>query len=346
MFLKRVACLSVFFCLLLYDAFGQEDSVRIKYVKDFPDYFFLGPVLQRRHLSFDIASIRDPNKKLTFKPNTSYSAGVSLNIFETGVEASFSIPINVKNQERYGTSSARDFQINSISKRWLLDAYWQKYSGFYFSNPNLVLPANQPYPHRDDLQTRNFGLTFTYLFNGDKFSMRSAYTFTERQLVSKGTFMFSYILSSFNLHGDSALIKQSERANFGAGSSAYDMRFTSLGIGPGYSYNLVHKSFFLNLTFVLGPAHYWVRYTEENGREKNDIRISTFQSGRIAVGYNGDRFFGGLSFASQTRSLRFEQVSFSNEISTFRLMLGYRIKETGILKQRVADYSPVKKKKK
>jgi len=95
----------------------------------------------------------------------------------------------------------------------------------------------------------------------------------------------------------------------------------------------VHKSFFLNLTLVVGPAHYWIRYTEENGPERNDIRISTFQSARLAVGYNGDLFFGGLSVASQNpqfalRAGKFFQI----KISTFRLMLGYRFKETGILK--------------
>src|SRR6188472_1725408 len=96
MFLKRFAGFLILCCFVQVDGFGQEDSVRHKYVKNFPDYFFLGPVLKRRHLSFDISSIRDPKKGLTFKPNSSYSAGVSLNIFETGIEASLSIPINVK----------------------------------------------------------------------------------------------------------------------------------------------------------------------------------------------------------------------------------------------------------
>lgn len=173
--------------------------------------------------------------------------------------------------------------------------------------------------------------------------MRSAYTFTERQRSSRGSFLFSYIISSFNLEGDSALIKQSERAGFGSGSAAYSMKFTSLGIGPGYSYNLVYQNFFLNLTLILGPAHYWIRYTEEAGPVRYDIRISTFQSSRIGVGYNGDRFFGGISYTSQTRNLRFEQVSFSNEITTFRLMIGYRFKEMGILKERAIDFAPVKK---
>ena len=344
MFLRRSILFILFLCSFSREGHAQEDSVRNKYIKDFPDYFFLGPVLKKRNMSYDISSIRDPTKSLTFKPNTSYSLGLSLNIFEIGLEASLSVPINVKNQERFGTSSARDFRINTISKRWMLEAYHQKYSGFYFSNPNLVLPADQPYPHRDDLQTRNFGLSFSYIFNANKFSMRSAYTFTEHQRSSRGSFLFSYIISSFELEGDSALIKQSERATFGAGSAAYSMKFTSLGVGPGYSYNLVHKNFFLNLTLILGPAHYWIRYAEEGGPVRYDIRISTFQSARIGVGYNGDRFFGGISYSSQTRNLRFEQVSFSNEITTFRLMVGYRFKEIGILKERARDFAPIKQK--
>ena len=344
MFLRRSILFILLLCSFYREGLAQEDSVRSKYVKDFPDFFFLGPVLKKRNMSYDISSIRDPAKSLTFKPNTSYSIGLSLNIFEIGLEASLSVPINVKNQERFGTSTASDFRINTISKRWMLEAYHQKYSGFYFSNPNLVLPANQPYPHRDDLQTRNFGLAFSYIFNADKFSMRSAYTFTERQRSSRGSFLFSYIISSFDLEGDSALIKQSERATFGAGSAAYSMKFTSLGVGPGYSYNLVHKNFFLNLTLIIGPAHYWIRYAEEDGPILYDIRISTFQSARIGVGYNGDHFFGGISYSSQTRNLRFEQVSFSNEITTFRLMVGYRFKEIGILKERARDFAPIKRK--
>ncbi len=341
MILKRSTILILAFCSFCQKGFGQSDSVRNKYVEHFSDYFFLGPVLKKRNMFFDISSIQDPTKSLTFKPNTSYTFGVSLNIFEVGLEASLSVPINVKNQQRFGTSTAGDFRINSISKKWMLDAYHQKYSGFYFSNPNLVLPADQPYPHRDDLQTRNLGVGFSYIFNDDQFSMRSAYTFTERQRISRGSFIMSSIISSFDLIGDSALIKQSERTNFGAGSSAYQMRFTSLGIGPGYSYNLVYRNFFLNLTLIVGPAHYWVRYKQESEPVRYDIRISTFQSVRVGIGYNGDRFFGGISYVSQTRSLRFEQVSFSNEVTTFRLMIGYRFKEIGILKKRVRDYAPV-----
>lgn len=320
---------------------AQVDSVG-PYVKDFPDHFFAGVVLQKRNLSFDVISLRNKDAKITFKPNNRYSLGASLNIFEIGVEVSYSVPLDTRSEARYGTSTVSDLQVNAINKTWMLDAFHQKYSGFYFSSPNVKIPDNQPYPHRDDLYTRNMGVSFSYIFNGNKFSMRSAYTFTERQVRSQGSFLFSYILSSFNLHADSSLVSQDKWKSFGSGSASRELRFTSLGIGPGYSYNFVYKSFFVNLTLSVGPAHYWIQYNEEGGPVHYDIRISTFSAARVGVGFNGDRFFGGVGMSTQSRDVNFEDINFKNSISTFRFMLGYRFREFGILKERAMDYSPIR----
>lgn len=328
--------------LISWPVSAQTDSARNQYVKNFPDYFFAGIVMQKRDLTFDVISLRDKNNKLTFRPNNSYSLGASLNIFEVGVTVSYSVPLDTKSQARFGTSTVSDLQVNAINKMWMLDAFHQKYTGFYFSSPGIDIPDNQPYPHRGDLVTRNLGVSFSYIFNGKKFSMRSAYTFTERQTRSQGSFLLSQILSSFNLHADSALVSDSKRQTFGNGSASREVRFTSLGIGPGYSYNFVYKSFFINLTLVVGPAHYWIQYTEENTPVKNDIRISTFTAARVGLGYNGDRFFGGIGFSSQSRDVNFEEINFKNSISTFRFMLGYRFKEFGILKKRAMDYAPIR----
>jgi len=339
----RWIVLACIFHLSVAVAGQDQDSVRSQHVKKFSDYFFAGMVLKKRDFTFELTSQSDKNARFSFKPNNAYSVGLFLNIFEVGVEASLSVPIDVKNQQRYGTSTSTDLQVNAISKSWILDAFHQRYSGFYFTSPNLVVPDNQPYPHRDDLETRNVGLSFSYIFNANKFSLRSAYTFTEKQRMSRGSFLFSYILSSFDLHADSALVEKASLASFGQGSNSNDLRFTSLGIGPGYSYNFVVKNFFLNLTLSAGPAHYWIRYTDENGNIFYDIRINGFTVGRVGIGYNGDRFFGGLSYSSQSRDVKFEEVIFNNSIGTFRLMLGYRFKEKGILQKRAIDYSPLPK---
>jgi len=204
-----------------------------------------------------------------------------------------------------------------------------------------MVPRGQPYPQRADLVTRNFGMSFTYIFNHEEFSLRAPYLFSERQKVGKGSFLFSYVLSSFTMQADSALIPSSQWGAWGAGAAVNDLRFTSLGLAPGYSYTFVMQKFFLNLTMALGPAHYWVRYKEELSQSQNDIRIDFYSLGRVGVGYNGDRFFSGLSFSTQSRNVTYQQTTFQNTMGSVRIVAGYRFKEKGFLKKKAIDFIPV-----
>lgn len=283
-----------------------------------------------------------PSETYFFRPNTSYSTGVTLDIFGVGLEATFSIPINIKNQERYGTSNVVDLVASGQGNQWTADAYLQKYSGFYVNTPGVLIKLNQTYQHRSDLKADNLGVSFTYIFNPNKFSLRSAYSFTEQQRSSAGSFLFSYVLSSFNLSADSALIPSSQWKQVGEGSAAKNIKFTSLGIAPGYSYNYIHNKYFINTTLAIGPAHYWIRYQFTDGIDRYDIRINLYTALRIGVGYNGERFFSGISYSTQGRSVRFEQINFKNSIETFRFVVGYRFVEKGILKKTPKDIIPKK----
>lgn len=333
----------LFSLLILPTGVYGQDSIRNTHIKHFSDHFFVWPVIKKRELSFQVASVLDKKKEFSFKPNNSYSFGLGINIFEINLEASFSIPVDIKSQERFGISEVRDFQAVALGKKWLADVYTQKYQGFYFSNSDQVVPPNQPFPQRADLATRNFGFSFAYIFNNQKFSLRSAYTFAERQKASRGSFLLSYVVSSFNFSSDSALVSKDKREVYGAGSSTEDARFTSLGLAPGYSYNFVVDKFFLNTTIVLGPAHYWVRYNSQEGIVRNDISINFYSAVRLGLGYNGDRFFAGINIAAQGRNVRIEQIDIKNTISTVRLVAGFRFPEKGFLKKRAVDYLPGRK---
>jgi Domain of unknown function (DUF4421) len=321
------------FCFVLTPCIAQEkDSVARPYIKTFNDYFYIGPVIKQRDLRFTMNSKSDEIGRLSFKPNNSYSIGVSMNVFDLGLEASLSIPLDIKSINRYGESTVRDFQLSAISKSFLADVYWQKYSGFYYSHGSLKLSSNESFPQRSDIDTHNFGASFAYVFNHSKFSMRSAYTFLDQQLRSKGSPLLGFIVSSFNINGDSSLISRGLRPNNPA-ANVYAVSFSSLGLAPGYSYNLVVKNFFLNGTLIFGPAHYWIKYHLEEGETHDDIEINTYSSIRIGFGYNGNRLFSGISFSSQSRNVTFQQIEFTNSINTFRFVFGYRFRESGILRK-------------
>jgi hypothetical protein len=315
----------------------DKDSVRRYYIKQFPRYFFLYPVLKQRSLNFELAKT-DGSSVLTFKPNNAYSLGLGLYVFEVGLELAFAIPLNEQSIQRYGESVTRDIHVNLLSKRWGVDAFFQRYSGFYLVDKEHEPLATEPFPQRADIGTRNFGATGHYIFNNQKFSFRAAYNFSERQLLSRGSFLLFAAVNTFRVSADSSIVSENRRVAFGPDVQFTRLRYTTFSIAPGYTYSLTYHNFFLNTTLTWGPAHHWVQYNlEASSSERYDIAINSFLGARVAIGYNGYRIFGGISFISQGSAIRFEDVSFSNNNSSFKVLVGYRFREVGILKKRLPE---------
>jgi hypothetical protein len=321
---------------------SEKDSIRAHYIEQFHQYFFVYPVLKQRSLNFQLESERNGGRSLAFKPNNSYNLGLGLYLFELGFEVAFAIPLDEKSVSRYGASNARDFQLNILSKSWGLDVYYQKYSGFYITDSQTEVPNDSPYPQRSDIVSRNIGMTGVYLFNNKKFSFRSAYNFAERQLYSKGSLLANLSVSSFRLEADSSIVNTDQQVSFGEGTSFRELRYTTLSIAPGYTYSIVYNNFFINGSLAFGPAHHWIRFKRDGESYEFDNKINSFAAARIAVGYNGERIFGGVSFVSQGSNVKFEDVRFSNNNGSFKILVGYRFREFGILKRRVWDLVPFK----
>ena len=319
---------------------NENDSTRHDFIESYSRYFFFGPLIKKNNLEFDIISANDVKKSYTFKANHTYSLGFNVNLFDVNLGIVFAVPLNTKSEQLFGSSDVSDLQLIAISRRWFADVYFQRYNGFYVQSPDVVIPNGQPFPQRPDLVTQNLGMSFAYIFNHQKFSLRAPYIFSERQKVSKGSFFLSYVLSSFTMAADSALIPASKWIEWGDGASVNEVRFTSLGLAPGYSHTFVVKKFFLNMTLALGPAHYWVRYSAATNPAQNDIRIDFYSLGRVGMGYNGERFYSGISVTAQSRSLTYERTTFQNSISTVRLVAGFRFLEHGFLKRKATDLIP------
>src|SRR5690606_5740256 len=214
---------------------------------------------------------------------------------------------------------------------WGADLFVQRYTGFYSNNGKS---AFQPYVVRPDMTARNVGITGMYVFQPDRYSLRSAFTFSERQLVSGGSLMLSGTLNGFKVAGDSALIEPRDGEE---GSTFRKLKYTTLSLAPGYAYTFVRGHFFASGVLTAGPAHNWVYHLDEDGRALHDIRFDVFASVRVGAGYSTDTFFAGFNFSQQSRTVRFDDLRFTNNSSTFRLLMGFRFREFGILKKSAAD---------
>ena len=317
---------------------AQVDSLRAFYIQEYPDHFFVWPVLKHRSLTFDVSKKDDDSQTVSFKPNNTASLGFGVYLFEVVCELTFAIPVNERQEQIFGASKARDLQLNILTKSWGVDVYHQKYSGFYrddMQSPGIINGQS-----RSDITSRNYGVSGLYAFNNKKFSLRSSYNYAERQLKSKGSFILYGTINSFKTDADSALLTQTSRASLSESSGVEDLKCTTLSVAPGYSYNFVVKKFFANATLTVGPAHHWVYYKLENGEKHYDVSFNATTGLRVALGYSSDRFFGGLNFVLQSRTVTFEDVRFESATSTFKLLVGYRFKEKGILKKKAWEFLP------
>jgi hypothetical protein len=258
-------------------------------------------------------------------------------LFEVGFELTFAMPLDQKKKYLYGESNAQDLQANVLGKRWGSDLFISDYRGFYKDDGSHQPLPGMPFPLRPDIHTHNVGVNGIYIFHPNRFSLRSAFNYAERQKKSGGSFLLSGTFNSNRITSDSSILTQKYIAAFGDVVDIHRLGSTTLSFAPGYAYNLVVKSFFVNATLAIGPAVNWIDYTLTNGMEFSKTRMSSFVDIRMAVGYNGPRFFSGVTLVSQSRNIKFETATFTSSSMTFKIVAGYRFREFGLLKRKATD---------
>jgi len=310
-------------------AFAQEhDTLSHTLIKSYSDYFLVWPVLKQRSLNF---SVRDPasNRPFEYKPNNAYTLGLGAHVFDVTLEFTVAVPLKEKDPAVFGHSRVRDFQINALGRSWGADLFVQRYTGFYTNDDDVT---SYFYVVRPDMTARNVGITGTYVFQPNRYSLRSAFNFSERQLMSGGSVMLSGTLNGFKMVGDSVLFSVRDGA-----AGLRKLKYTTLSLAPGYAYTFVRGHFFASGMLTVGPAHNWTYYLDEDDQIKHDIRFDVFASVRIGAGYSTDTFFAGFNFSQQSRTVRFDDIRFANNSSTFRLLVGFRFREFGILRKSATD---------
>ena len=308
-------------------SFDLHDSLRAKYVAPIPNYFYLKPVLSVRTLGLDINEKNNPESLTEYAPNTRTYLGLGVYLFDIGLEFSFGLPESEEQIQEFGETDIFDFQSNIYAKRWGGDLAYQRYKGFFVQNTNGR--------RRPDLSLFNIHANLFYVFNHKKFSYRAVYNLSEYQKKSAGSFILSTYFSRFLVKGDSAILSPNQRASvegdFVRGS------FTTLAVMPGYAHTFIWKNFYANLAVSAGPGHQWISYDPVGDVSASLSSFNLLVNFRSALGYNGERFFGGLSFFSQTLDAVIEEVEISSFSGNVKLFFGLRFKEKGILKKRLIN---------
>jgi hypothetical protein len=270
---------------------------------------------------------------LSYSTNTAvqYGFGVALNWLS--VEATFAAPALDPVDPAKGITDSRTLGITTTGRHFWGKALWNTSKGFYAEDPLKVdstwVPGD-PYPTRTDLESRTFMLSANYGFNKrHRYSQRAATSQMERQRRSAGTGVLGGSFWYSRITADGSVVP-AEVATEYAGQAQFDrLQRYILAVKGGYTHSFTFwGTGYINLMLLpgIGVQRLAIRPVgvSEVSTDWVGCSVSEFRAG---FGYNGAKWYSGLTFATYVNSGEVtDEVRLGTSYTTVRFAAGIRIK--------------------
>lgn len=286
-----------FIFLLIFPAFAS--------VKDLPsDRLTLGFGFGMPKLNLSI--IGPTGNKAEFEPNVSSQTiiGASYGFFGASYGFKHKEPAN---PELNSTTSFDDYQFRFFFDELILEAFYQKYTGYFIKNSSAVVGSSSTVELPNLESTKHF-LSATYTFDSDNFSLNHPFSTDKIQTKSGGSWLMQANITHTTLdNNDEAIIPSSSSNNYGKMNLLKKQNNFLIAFGPGYGYNFIYGGFYTNLTILLMPTlqKFTLDYTDNTSDKKDKFDLS---SGAIkaAMGWNYERYKFGIEVYSDNTSAKLE----------------------------------------
>lgn len=302
------------------------------YIREFP-----GTVTLRSFTGEKIAAFRISDgarsENLQFRPNNALTLGFGATIRGLGLNFSFKLPYHDSKEDLYGETHRIDLQVHRYHGRLALDIYLQRYRGFHLNDKADVTYINAPpdYPYFPNLRSTSIGGAAMYLFNGDRYSLRSIVNQQDWQLRSAGSWMLGGVAFAHVLgNGDSTILPPNlAMADFLGMPPAKDIRTYGITGNVGYGYNLVIKRHWLiSLSGDAGIGPGFSDATELHGHRLQKWGLLINTNARVGAGYTTNKWFAGFYAIYRTDifQLPYDDSRLAISQGIFRLAVARRLK--------------------
>lgn len=173
------------------------------------------------------------------------------------------------------------------------------------------------------------GLTFSalnvhayYIFNSDKFSWGATYSYGGNQLLSAGTPLLGFDISSYIVDFDFTKLPQELKDYYIYPYDYYRFHYQSYNIIGGYSFNWVmNKHFTGNITVIPGIG---ISSSVSDSSHGRDILLSASGKGMASLLYTNKRLFIGAKATLNGNALFAGGVDFYSVIQNYQLSIGLK----------------------
>lgn len=264
------------------------------YVADYTNVLTARLFLLFENASLLINPTVDQTSKIVYRPNVNVRIGVAGFWRWFGLGLSIDNPFYNTDRTAYGKTTTLDLRVNAFGRFIAGEFFLQDYKGFYIVSPEK--PDGTHYILAD-MRTFSLGFSGYWIYNSGRFSIRAAFTQNERQKRSAGSLVVRPSFLYYLVSSDRGIIPPeiAEAYNIPAANLVTRGEFYSIGLSPGYMYTLVFlKNFYITGVVFPGVAAQYASFSNERS-EYYHFEFALQLSGRIALGYNSEKWFLGAS---------------------------------------------------
>lgn len=298
---------------------GQEAN----YIADYSDLLAIRMFTNTKWNTLDI--IKD-EQRLSLVPNSSTSLGVGFNYKSYGLGLAFGLPKSDASNEKYGKTKRLDLQVNVYGKQFGFDGFAQIYKGYYNSNPEDFIDwESANLPKLPDMNVISLGINAFYIFNSERFSYKAAFTRTQVQLKSAGTFTLGVFGFYDQARADNGFIPaefpDSLRTNFDLKS----FNTMAFGISLGYLYSWVFSDhFFLNVGITPGFGNQRIELETISGQTSVQNAPAAQVVARSSLGYESKYLYVGITGMVTWRNFQYKGYDLDLATEQVKVFVGKR----------------------
>jgi len=283
--------------------------------------------VSKKYYGFNIID-RRTGDKLKFLPNNYYHVGFNFsNMFLT-----FGFVPNLKFGSKPGRGSTKtiDVQVTIIGRRVITDINYQNYRGMYSQDNS----ETQTIIVRPDVKLISYGVNTMFVFNYKRYSLRGAFSFTDVQRKSSGSFMTGLYHSHVDFTSDDSVFTAPDATSFSPRLNEMNkVTVVIVGLSGGYGYTHVRKKILFSTAANIGAGGQKTNYTIVNdGKHSLPLNLALHINAKASLRYDNLRFFTGILATYDTNYSPFvSRFNTENYIGRIVAFVGYRfnLKQNG-----------------
>ena len=307
------------FCL---QSTQSQDST---YIYDYSDKLILRIYTINKFNSLSIKN-KTTKQELKFLPNGSTNIGIGYNYKKFGIGIAFGLPPSSENERKFGKTKRFDLQASMYGRKIGADGFFQKYKGYYNSNPDDFFDwTSDVLPQLNSMTLLSAGLSSFYVFNYEKYSYRAAFVRDELQKKSAG----SFLLGVFGIYDDGTtedgFIPNEFPDNIETDFDIKKFKNLAIGISVGYAYNLViTEKILFGAAVIPGFGYQRVSIRDIENNVESDDQPAGQLLARFALGYEHRLFFLNFTGSVNFRTIDLSPHDFNLSTEQFRFIIGKR----------------------